>query len=83
MLMHVACIFLTCLGLSGAVKINVASSGGNASSSLMYGIMFEVSRDNNFLETSHTVTTILLSQTGALIDFRTLITVEMEVCMLN
>jgi hypothetical protein len=27
---------------SGAVKLNVASLGGNASSPLMYGIMFEV-----------------------------------------
>jgi len=39
---HITSIMLTCLALTDAVKINVASSGGNASSPLMYGIMFEV-----------------------------------------
>jgi SUMO ligase MMS21 Smc5/6 complex component len=83
MLMHVTCIFLTCVALSSAVKLNVASSGGNASSPLMYGIMFEVRDDNNLLQHLYTVTTRLLSKMRALTDFRTSITVEMEVCMLN
>jgi hypothetical protein len=41
-LTHLTCLLLTCMALSGAVKLNVASSGGNSSSPLMYGIMFEV-----------------------------------------
>jgi hypothetical protein len=42
MLTRISCFLLSFVALSGAVKLNVASSGGNASSPLMYGIMFEV-----------------------------------------
>jgi hypothetical protein len=42
MLRQLTCLLSIYVALSGAVKLNVASSGGNASSPLMYGIMFEV-----------------------------------------
>lgn len=42
MLTHITCLLSICVALSGAVKLTVASSGGNVSSPLMYGIMFEV-----------------------------------------
>ncbi len=48
MLSQLSFILLMCVTLSGAVKLNVAASGGNASSPFMYGIMFKV-RDRKFL----------------------------------
>lgn len=84
MLTHLTCLLLTCVALSSAVKLNVASSGGNSSSPLMYGIMFEVRDKVAVLLSFPNVSLVkILNEIFVLKDSRTSITVEMEACMPN
>jgi hypothetical protein len=83
-LTHLTCLLLTCVALNGAVELNVASSGGNSSSPLMYGIMFEVRDKVAVLLSFPNVSLVkILNEIFVLKDSRTSITVEMEACMPN
>ena len=84
MLKRVAGLLFTLAVSAGAVELHVAASGGNESSPLMYGIMFEVGGQVVYAlkHTKHT-NPLLKNHERVLITSRISITVEMVACMLN